>query len=241
MARPPIRSRRRAWNARARAALRRAARSPAVAAHPSRRLADPEPWPSAESRSVRSVVGGPVARLEAGRADPIVAIYLAEHVGLFRFVRAATGDDEAAEDVRQETFFRLIREMAAGRRPANVHAWLFRVATNLVVSQARRARTAERHLAHLDPDPLVASPEQVILRFERDTALRAALSRLPVDARAALLLAAQGFTGREIASTLGRSEGAVRTLLCRSRRQVRQRLESDGPARLEASFRPAAR
>jgi RNA polymerase sigma factor (sigma-70 family) len=163
----------------------------------------------------------------AEQPDTIVDIYQAEHLALFRFVRAATGDDEAAEDVLQEAFVRLIREVAAGRRPDNAHAWLFRVATNLVVSQVRRARTAERHLADLDRDPLAASPEQLVLRTERDEEVRVALDDLPTDARVALLLAARGFSGREIAHTLGRTEGAVRTLLCRSRLRVRERLDAE--------------
>jgi RNA polymerase sigma factor (sigma-70 family) len=161
------------------------------------------------------------------RPDTIVDIYQAEHLALFRFVRAATGDDEAAEDVLQEAFVRLIREVAAGRPPDNAHAWLFRVATNLVVSQVRRARTAERHLADLDRDLLAASPEQLVLLTERDAELRVALDDLPTDARVALLLAARGFSGREIAHTLGRTEGAVRTLLCRSRIRVRERLDAE--------------
>src|SRR3954454_6226407 len=85
----------------------------------------------------------------AAHRDAIVDIYQAEHQAVFRFARAATGDDEAAEDVLQEAFLRLIREVASGRRPQNPHAWLFRVATNLVISQARRTRTAERHLGEL--------------------------------------------------------------------------------------------
>ena len=204
--------------------------------------------PAATVVGVRPVASAPVPRLAsvvplrrpgppddraagatppAGRTDTIVEIYQAEHLALFRFVRAATGDDEAAEDVLQEAFVRLIREVAAGRPPDNAHAWLFRVATNLVVSQVRRARTAERHLADLDHDPLAASPEQLVLVTERDEEVRLAVDDLPTDARVALLLAARGFSGREIAHTLGRTEGAVRTLLCRSRSRVRERLDAE--------------
>ena len=164
---------------------------------------------------------------DASRADSIVEIYQAEHLGLFRFVRAATGDDGLAEDVLQETFLRLVREVGASRVPMNVHAWLFRVASNLLVSSARRARTAERHLGDLAREDLVASPEQYVLEAERDDAVRHALQGLQLDGRLALLLAAQGFSGHEIAVTLGRTDGAVRTLLCRARLRVRQRLEPD--------------
>lgn len=170
--------------------------------------------------------GGPTLLADdAHRADSIVEIYQAEHLALFRFIRAATADDGIAEDVLQETFLRLVREVGASRVPTNVHAWLFRVASNILVSTVRRARTAERHLGDLPHGELVASPEQYVLEAERDDAVRLALEALPLDGRLAILLAAQGFTGHEIAVTLGRTDGAVRTLLCRARLRVRQRLE----------------
>ncbi|HMJ81385.1 MAG TPA: sigma factor-like helix-turn-helix DNA-binding protein, partial [Candidatus Dormibacteraeota bacterium] len=42
--------------------------------------------------------------------------------------------------------------------------------------------------------------------------------------RLALLLAAQGQSGREIAAALGRTESATRTILCRARRRLRDEL-----------------
>ena len=40
------------------------------------------------------------------------------------------------------------------------------------------------------------------------------------------MLAAHGFSGREVAEAIGRSELATRTLLCRARLRLRERLES---------------
>ena len=63
-------------------------------------------------------------------------------------------------------------------------------------------------------------------RSERDAELHAALAHLAPDRRAALLLAARGFSGYEVAGLLGRSEGATRTLLCRARLELRGILEA---------------
>ena len=41
------------------------------------------------------------------------------------------------------------------------------------------------------------------------------------------MLAAHGFSGREIAAALGRSELATRSLICRARIRLRERLESE--------------
>ena len=52
------------------------------------------------------------------------------------------------------------------------------------------------------------------------------LGELGADARTALLMAANGFNGLEIADAIGRSPNATRTLMCRSRLQLRARLTS---------------
>jgi DNA-directed RNA polymerase specialized sigma24 family protein len=45
-----------------------------------------------------------------------------------------------------------------------------------------------------------------------------------------MLLAAQGYRAREIAQRLGRSEPAARTLLCRARGRLRERMLVFEPA-----------
>src|SRR5215211_4492638 len=66
---------------------------------------------------------------------------------LFSFLRRGTRDQAAAEDLLQDAFLRLAQEIAAGRSPDNVRAWLYRVAANLIISRARRRKTAIDWLA----------------------------------------------------------------------------------------------
>ena len=72
---------------------------------------------------------------------------------------------------------------------------------------------------------MVEAPEETALRRERHDDLSNALASLPADARAALLLAAREFSGQEIARAIGKSDGATRSLLWRSRLALRERLE----------------
>jgi DNA-directed RNA polymerase specialized sigma24 family protein len=44
-------------------------------------------------------------------------------------------------------------------------------------------------------------------------------------------MAARGATGAEIAAAIGRTEGATRTLLCRTRMRIRARLEASEAVR----------
>lgn len=155
----------------------------------------------------------------------LTAIYEAHRTELFAFLLRMTRDREAAEDLLQEAFIRLIREARAGRMPDEVRPWLYRVAANAAISRSRHGAVWNRLVPRLVDRREPVGPESELLRAERETELRSALASLPPDGRAALLLAAQGFDGREIAASVGRREGATRTLLCRSRVQLRLILE----------------
>lgn len=144
------------------------------------------------------------------------------------FSISSTRDGEVADDVVQEAFLRLVVELKAGRRPDNVGGWLFRVAANLIVSRGRRRSVADRMrflLIRRDHEP---TPEEEALAGERDRILARALSRLPADARVALLLAARGMTSEEIGLAIRRSPGAARTYLCRARLRLREELAALG-------------
>lgn len=163
------------------------------------------------------------------RADEatLTAIYEERRAELFGFLLRMTRDRDVADDLLQDTFIRLIREARAGRMPDEVRAWLYRVAANAAISGSRRGSALQRLLPRLVDRREPAWPEGEALRAERTSDLDAALAELAPDGRAALVLAAQGFTGREIADSIGRTEGATRTLMCRSRIQVRHRLEAE--------------
>ncbi len=163
-----------------------------------------------------------------GRADEsaLTALYEAHRAELLGFLVRMIHDREAAEELLQDAFIRLIRETRAGRMPDDPRAWLYRVAANAAISRGRHGavwtRLVPRLLDHRQP----VSPEGEFLRTERDAAVHAAMAGLPSDARAALLLAAQGFDGHEIAASIGKTEGATRTLMSRSRAQLRLVLEA---------------
>lgn len=163
-----------------------------------------------------------------GRAEEAVltAIYEQRRAEIFAFLVRMTHDRDVAEELLQDTFIRLIREARAGRMPDEVRPWLYRVAANAAISRARRGAIWHRLLPRLVDRSEPVRPEGEALRVERESDLGAALAQLPPDSRAALVLAAQGFDGREIAASIGRTEGATRTLLCRSRVQLRLILEA---------------
>ena len=161
-----------------------------------------------------------------GTADRIAAIYDAHQRELFSFALRTSRDREVAEDLVHESFVRLIVEIEAGREPTNTRAWLYRVIANLAVSRARRASVAQKQLGELLDRRTDGGPEPLILENERRSNIEAVLAELGEDARTALLMAANGFSGIEIAEAIGRSGNATRSLMCRARLQLRERLTS---------------
>lgn len=168
------------------------------------------------------------ARPDSGGDDArgFVAHAFEEFQGdVYGFAVHATRDGDAAADVTQEAFVRLLVQVEAHGVPANTRAWLIRVASNLVITGHRRRSVADRWQRWVARDEVATdSPEATYLRQEHHRRVHDALGVVHPDARVALLLAANGFSGREIAAVIGRSELATRTLLCRVKAELRDRL-----------------
>jgi RNA polymerase sigma factor (sigma-70 family) len=183
--------------------------------------------------SEASRIGVQTPALEAVSQAAVVGAWDAYHAELYAFLVDATRDADVAEDLVQDAFTRLLREARAGRMPDQPRPWLYRVAANLAVSRVRRVLSARRWFARVGVPQRrsaapVPSPEDELVRRETSGELGLVLGGLRPDARTALLLAAEGFSGREISTAIGRSEAATRTLMCRARLQLRQKLETGG-------------
>ena len=162
--------------------------------------------------------------------DIVSAAYDTLERALYGFALGITHSGTVAEDLVQETFLRLVKEVQAGRTPDNVRAWLYRVCANLATSRGRRATVATRYLPFLASREVGETPEARHLRLELGTELNAAMAELSHDERTGLLLSAGGYHGPEIAEMIGRTHAATRTMLSRARLKVQGRL-SEGVGR----------
>jgi RNA polymerase sigma-70 factor, ECF subfamily len=166
------------------------------------------------------------AEAHAGAAeDFVVAAYETYRRELYSVALSATRDAETAGDLVQEAYLRLVRDVQAGRVPENARAWLYRVVTNLITTRWRRTSVADRFRSLFAVSVAPDDPERDYLRREAASELHIALRTLSVEARVALLLSAQGLSGREVAESIGRSEAATRTMMCRARLTLRERLQ----------------
>jgi RNA polymerase sigma-70 factor (ECF subfamily) len=153
--------------------------------------------------------------------ETVEAAWTEHGPALNAYLLSLTRDPSAAEDIAQESFLRLTREVGNGRTPDNIGGWLHRVATNVAMSRARHNQVVDRYAPTLFDRRVGESPETHVLRRERDRLIREALAGLSETDRAAVVMAAEGYRGPEIARALARTQAATRTLLCRARSRLR--------------------
>jgi RNA polymerase sigma-70 factor, ECF subfamily len=166
---------------------------------------------------------------KAASGDEEAAGYLFDeyHPRVFRYALGKLRNHADAEDVAAETFARVLRDLGRFRwKGAGFEAWIFRIASNLVVDRAR-LRGREEVDADVEPaDPAqVASPEEQVLWAERAGEVHSLLERLPVEQREVLLLRFAGdLDTHQTGAVLGKKANAVRQLQFRALQAIRQML-----------------
>ena len=137
------------------------------------------------------------------------------------YLARTTGDDRLADDLLQETYYRFLRTRTTFESDDHRRHYLFRIATNLVRDQWRRARTDvidrgdASKVAVASHDPAVG--DHALRRID----VARALEQLKPRERSLLWLAyALGFSHEEIAAQLGLRTGSLKALLFRARRRL---------------------
>lgn len=143
-----------------------------------------------------------------------------------------------AEELAQEVFLRVYRSRTSYEPSAKFTTWLYRIATNLAVNNARDTRheRPEKTVRLDEPDqetgmtPDLAddsiNAEEQILKRERLGAIRNVVNALPERQRVAVIMHKyQQMDYREIAGALKLSESATKSLLFRAYETLREQLK----------------
>ena len=174
------------------------------------------------------------ARRDHGAFEALYRRYVAQ---VYSFALYETRDPHAAEDLTEQVFLKALQGLPRFREQGDGDAstfrvWLFRIARNALSNQRRWTR---RHpTATLDDALAIVAtddPEAEVVRRELMARVRAAIERLPEDRRRALILRfVEEMSAREVGQVMGRSEGAVRTLVHRALRSVAEELGGSRPS-----------
>lgn len=167
----------------------------------------------------------------ASRGDPeaFEQIVRQTYRAVYSLVYRILGDSDDAADVTQEVYIRTWKSLRRFRGDANLGTWLYRVATNAALSHARkRGRAGERiatEILEAEPAPEPGPEERVTGEREVERGLRL----LPEAQRTVVVLKDMyGWSVKEIAETMGVTEGAVKVRLFRARQRLADALAHAG-------------
>lgn len=152
---------------------------------------------------------------------------------VYNYIFHRVGNHHDAEDLTARTFHRALVNLGAYvDRGAPFSAWLFRIAHNLVANWHRDQ--GRRPIAPLD-EALPTQrhhPETEAEQTEEEYALMEAIQTLPDDRQKLLIFKfTEGLSNAEIATHLGRTEGAVKSLYHRTLLALKEELERRGWSR----------
>jgi RNA polymerase sigma-70 factor (ECF subfamily) len=167
-----------------------------------------------------------VTRAKAGDQGAVDALYRLHVDRIYAYLAANVGNPHDAEDLTTQTFMRMIVSLPRYQpRSTPFAAWLFRIARNLAIDHFRAAARAR---ARVQPGTRMpsrdASAEDEALSVLDREVLREELATLSLGQREVLTLKfVCGLTNAEVASVLGKTEGAVKALERRALRTLQRR------------------
>jgi RNA polymerase sigma-70 factor (ECF subfamily) len=153
---------------------------------------------------------------------------------LYRLAYRMVRDEQAAEDIVQDTFLNAFKGLERFDGRSTLGTWLFRIAYNNALMKLR----AQKPIASLDEDaefvenapaPIVVpwreTPEEIVEQREMSEQLDSAIAALPTTLRAVFQLRdIEERSTAETAEILGLSEAAVKVRLHRARLALRETL-----------------
>jgi RNA polymerase sigma-70 factor (ECF subfamily) len=177
-----------------------------------------------------------VQRHRIGDPEAFEELYVRFEGMVFNLALRMTGEPDDAADLSQEIFLRIYRHLGKFRGRSSLKTWIYRIAVNCCRSRLKRRPLSRQDPARVSPVGLEEvpdvrrGPEQRALARGASEVLAAALARLPVAFREAVVLRdIEGLSYQEIALATGLRIGTVRSRIARGRDRLRTVIEESDP------------
>lgn len=182
-----------------------------------------------------------ILALQGGDDSVLKSLIERHQESLFRFIYRYVQNEEVARDLLQESFVRLYFKRAQFKPRAKFKTWLFQLALNLCRDRVRSREYRQNHLTiSLEPShegentskelaSTQKNPGEALLKKEQMAALETAISELPHELKASLILMAlEGKSQKECAELLNISPKAVEMRVYRAKKLIQEKLERAG-------------
>ena len=150
---------------------------------------------------------------------------------LLGYLTGMVGEKCRAEDLLQETMIRVFRKIGSYREQGMFRAWIFRIATNLALTDLRRSRlepvAVDGVILESRPDGR-PDPHAKLEIIETSNMVEEEIQKLPEDQRTVILLRVRHeMSIQEIARTLSLKEGTVKSRIHYAVGKLRRHLNTD--------------
>lgn len=195
-------------------------------------LPEPEGLPAADAGDARED-HALVRRAQAGEEQAFALLVRRHEQRAWRVARNLVPSDDDAQDLAQEAFVRVFKNLATFDFQYPFTTWLYRIVTNLAIDHLRRRRPAASTTAIEGDDgdwdladPHASAPSEGLEQGEVATEVRDVLASLAPHFQSVLVLRElEGLACTEIAKIVGATHVTVRWRLHRGRKLFQEEWE----------------
>jgi RNA polymerase sigma-70 factor, ECF subfamily len=170
-----------------------------------------------------------VERAQQGDRNALEDLYLIHFDRIYSYLHMSVGNRHDAEDLTTQTFLRMLESIGKFRfQSAPFSAWLFRIAHNLAMDHFRASKRVQPEDEVPEPEGAESdSAELEALHSIGRQSLLELIEHLSEEQQQVLTLKfVFNFANAEVATILGKTEGAVKSLQHRALVSLQKQLQS---------------
>ena len=156
-----------------------------------------------------------VERAQEGERDALEELYLLHFDRIYSYLHMSVGNRHDAEDLTTQTFLKMLEAIGRFRwQSAPFSAWLFRIAHNLAMDHFRASRRSQpEEEVPEPPGSEEASAEEEAMQSIGRQSMLELIEKLSAEQQQVLTLKfVFNFPNAEVATILGKTEGAIKSL-----------------------------
>lgn len=155
-----------------------------------------------------------IQKAKNGDRNALGQLYDTHQPKIYRYIAYRVGDRALAEDLTAEVFVTLVKKLHSYQdRGRPLIAWLYTIAGNIIKMHFRKHKHVELNPFSEEMIDQQATPDQVTDKRLTHAKLLAQLPRLTDEQGQVITMKfMEGFSNREIAKLMGKTEGSIKAL-----------------------------
>jgi RNA polymerase sigma-70 factor, ECF subfamily len=172
-----------------------------------------------------------VERAQKGDREALEELYLIHFDRIYSYLQMTVGNRHDAEDLTNQTFVKMLERIGSFQwRKVPISAWLFRIAHNLAMDHFRAHRRWQPE--EEPPEPAdsaeLSAEEEAMQSIGRQSMLEMIEGLSPDQQQVLTLKFVFNFPNGDVATILGKTEGAVKSLQHRALASLQRELAKTG-------------